>query len=118
MVASRRLDEACRRNVVCMALSAGPRPHCTTLAGVVSQRGHASIGRFCAVLLYGEELGLMGKEHFAIDGCKLPSHASTPWTGDGERWVMGGAVQGAAEPQEQGEQEPRASRAAFSPRRA
>jgi hypothetical protein len=27
------------------------------------------------VLLYCDERGLIGKEHFATDSCKLPSHA-------------------------------------------
>jgi hypothetical protein len=33
------------------------------------------------VLLYASELGLIGKEHFAVDGCKLPSNASKQWSG-------------------------------------
>ena len=33
------------------------------------------------MLLYASELGLIGKEHFAIDGCKLPSNASKKWSG-------------------------------------
>ena len=33
------------------------------------------------MLLYASELGLVGKEHFAIDGCKLPSNASKKWSG-------------------------------------
>jgi len=33
------------------------------------------------VLLYCDALGLIGKEHFAIDGCKLPSNASKQWSG-------------------------------------
>ena len=37
IVSSRRLEEACRRNVVFMALSADTRPHCTTLAGFVAE---------------------------------------------------------------------------------
>ena len=28
-----------------------------------------------------DESGLIGKEHFAIDGCKLPSDASKQWSG-------------------------------------
>ena len=36
---------------------------------------------FGDVLLYASELGLIGKEHFAIDGCKLPSNASKKWSG-------------------------------------
>jgi hypothetical protein len=36
---------------------------------------------FRDVLLYASELGLIGKEHFAVDGCKLPSNASKRWSG-------------------------------------
>jgi hypothetical protein len=36
---------------------------------------------FRDVLLYCDELGLIGKELFAIDGCKLPSNASKEWSG-------------------------------------
>jgi hypothetical protein len=28
-----------------------------------------------------DQLGLIGKEMFAIDGCKLPSNASKEWSG-------------------------------------
>ena len=33
------------------------------------------------MLLNAWELGLIGKERFAIDGCKLPSNASKKWSG-------------------------------------
>jgi len=36
---------------------------------------------FRDVLLYCDELGLIGKAMFAIDGCKLPSNASKEWSG-------------------------------------
>ena len=36
---------------------------------------------FHRVLLVCEESGLIGKEHFAIDGCKLPTDASKEWSG-------------------------------------
>jgi transposase len=81
IVSSRRREEACRRNVVFMALSADTRPHCTTIADCVSQMEHEIIALFCDVLLYYDALGLIGKEHFAIDGCKLPSNASKQWSG-------------------------------------
>jgi Transposase DDE domain len=32
-------------------------------------------------LIYADALGLIGKETFAIDGCKLPSNASKQWSG-------------------------------------
>jgi transposase len=84
IVSSRRLEEACRRNVVFMALSADTRPHFTTIAAFVSELENEIVGLFRDVLLYCEELGLLGKEHFAIDGCKLPSNASKQWSGTHE----------------------------------
>jgi len=81
IVSSRRIAEACRRNVVFMALSADSRPHFTTIAAFVSNLEHEITSLFGDVLLYASELGLIGKEHFAIDGCKLPSNASKKWSG-------------------------------------
>lgn len=81
LVSSRALAEACRRNVVFMALSADTRPHLTTLAGFVSELEGEIVSLFRDVLLYASELGLIGKEHFAVDGCKLPSNASKQWSG-------------------------------------
>jgi len=81
MVSSRKLEEACRRNVVFMALAADTRPHFTTIAGFVSELEQEIVELFRDVLLYCDELGLIGKEHFAIDGCKLPSNASKQWSG-------------------------------------
>ena len=81
LISSRMLAEACRRNVVFMALSADTRPHFTTLASFVSELDREIVGLFRDVLLYASELGLIGKEHFAVDGCKLPSNASKQWSG-------------------------------------
>jgi transposase len=81
IISGRTLAEACRRNVVFMALSADTRPHFTTLASFVSGLDREIVGLFRDVLLYASELGLIGKEHFALDGCKLPSNASKQWSG-------------------------------------
>src|SRR3569832_1084123 len=81
ILSSRMLAVACRRNVVFMALSADARPHFTTLAGFVRELDREIVGLFRDVLLYASELGLIGKEHFAVDGCKLPSNASKQWSG-------------------------------------
>ena len=81
LISSRALAEACRRNVVFMALSADTRPHFTTLAAFVSELDREIVSLFRDVLLYASELGLVGKEHFAVDGCKLPSNASKKWSG-------------------------------------
>lgn len=81
IISSRSLAEACRRNVVFMALSADTRPHFTTIAAFVSDLDREIVSLFRDVLLYASELGLIGKEHFAVDGCKLPSNASKQWSG-------------------------------------
>ena len=39
---------------------------------------------FLEVLMYGDKLGLIGKEMFAIDGCKIGSNASKEWSGTRE----------------------------------
>ena len=81
IISSRRIAEACRRNVVFMALSADARPHFTTIAAFVSELDHEIASLFGDVLFYASQLGLIGREHFAIDGCKLPSNASKKWSG-------------------------------------
>jgi hypothetical protein len=64
-----------------MALSADSRPHFTTIAAFISSLEQEIASLFGDVLLYASELGLIGKEHFAVDGCKLPSNASKKWSG-------------------------------------
>jgi transposase len=44
LVSSRKLEEACRRKVVFMALSADTRPQFTTIAGFVAERTASSRG--------------------------------------------------------------------------
>ena len=81
LVTSRSIEQACRENVVFMALSADSQPHYTTLAHFISSMSEVITPLFRDVLLYCDELGLIGKEMFAIDGCKLPSNASKEWSG-------------------------------------
>ncbi|KIH76740.1 transposase, IS4 family [Geoalkalibacter ferrihydriticus] len=78
---SRKIESLCRENVVFMAISADSRPHFTTIADFIS-RCHDEIAKlFQQVLLICDELGLIGKEMFAVDGCKMPSNASKEWSG-------------------------------------
>ena len=64
-----------------MALSANTRPHFTTIAQFIRELGPSVQKLFVDVLMYCDELGLIGKEMFAIDGCKFPSNASKEWSG-------------------------------------
>lgn len=81
MVSSREIEAACQQNVVMMALSANTRPHFTTIAQFIRELGPAVQKLFVDVLMYCDELGLIGKEMFAFDGCKLSSNASKEWSG-------------------------------------
>jgi len=67
-----------------MALSAGTRPHFTTIAAFISSVDQEIINLFLQVLLYCDAMGLIGKEMFAVDGCKMPSNASKEWSGTKE----------------------------------
>ena len=81
ILSSREIERACRENVIFMALSADTQPHFTTIAHFISAMATEIQPIFRDVLLYCDELGLIGKELFAIDGCKLPSNASKEWSG-------------------------------------
>jgi len=61
--------------------NAGRQPHFTTIANFVSSNCEAMGHVFHKVLLICDQSGLIGKEHFAIDGCKLPTDASQQWCG-------------------------------------
>ena len=52
MISSRRLAEACSRNVQFMALSADARPHFTTIADFVASMHQEMAGVFRDVLIY------------------------------------------------------------------
>jgi len=81
MTGSRRIEAACRENVLFMALSADTRPHFTTIADFISGSSEEIAKLFHEVLMICDEAGLIGKQMFAIDGCKLPSNASKEWSG-------------------------------------
>lgn len=81
IISSRRLAEACERNVLFKALTADTQPHFTTIADFIATMHKEVAGVFRDVLVYADALGLIGKNTFAIDGCKLPSNASKEWSG-------------------------------------
>lgn len=81
ITSSRVIERSCQTDLKFMALAAGKRPHFTTIADFVSSNSEAMCALFHKVLLICCKSGLVGKEHFAIDGCKLPSDASKQWSG-------------------------------------
>lgn len=81
ITSSRQMERLCRENITFMALSADLQPHFTTLADFISRSPESITDLFGQVVLMCDQLGLIGKEMFAIDGCKLPSNASKEWSG-------------------------------------
>ena len=81
LISSRRLEKACKENVIFMALSCGETPDHSTIADFISTMEEEIISLFIQVLLICEEEGLLGGTHFSIDGVKLPSNASKEWSG-------------------------------------
>lgn len=81
ITSSRQIERLCRENITFMAVSADTQPHFTTIADFVSRSPEAIANLFGQIVLMCDQLGLIGKEMFAIDGCKLPSNASKEWSG-------------------------------------
>jgi hypothetical protein len=81
ITSSRKIAQCCQENVIFMALSADTRPHFTTIADFISTSGQEIIDLFLEVLMICDEIGLIGKEMFAVDGVKMPSNASKEWSG-------------------------------------
>jgi transposase len=84
ITSSRKIAQCCKENIIFMALSADTQPHFTTIADFISSVDQEIIRLFLQVLLVCDEMGLIGKEMFAVDGCKMPSNASKEWSGTKE----------------------------------
>ena len=81
ITSSRHIARACRENVIFMALSADSRPHFTTIASFISSLGNEIAPLFANILAICAQEGLIGKNMFAIDGCKISSNCSKEWSG-------------------------------------
>jgi transposase len=81
LISSRKIERACRENVVFIALACGQQPDHSTIAAFVSSMKDEILPLFRDVLLVCEEMNLLGGTMFALDGCKLPSNASKEWSG-------------------------------------
>ena len=84
LTSSRELWELNRHNMVAKALTGGMDIHWTTIASFVSGCPDEFSEVFVKVLMYCNELGLVGGETFAIDGYRLPSNASKELSGKHE----------------------------------
>jgi transposase len=81
ITSSREIEKLCRENIIFIALSADTKPHFTTIAEFISSMREQITPLFRDILLYCEELELIDKTMFAIDGCKISSNASKEWSG-------------------------------------
>jgi len=81
LIHSRKIEAACRENVLFIAVSGDSQPHFTTLAAFVSGMGDTVAKLFGQILLICDRQGLIGREMFAIDGVKLPANASKAKSG-------------------------------------
>lgn len=78
---SRQIEQLCRENIIFMALSCDSQPHFTTIADFVSKLSGEIETIFADVLVLCDSMGLIGRQMFAIDGCKISSNASKEWSG-------------------------------------
>jgi len=81
IITSRRIEKACRDNIIVKALAEDCEPDHDTIASFISENSEAVEDLFAQILVKCAQLGLITKEMFAIDGCKLPSNASKEWSG-------------------------------------
>ena len=78
---SRKIEQFCRENIVCMALSADTQAHYTTIADFISTMDKECADLFTKILAVCYTENLIGKNMFAIDGCKISSNCSKEWSG-------------------------------------
>jgi len=82
---SRKISELNSNNIIAKALTGDMDIHWTTIADFISNSSEEIEKIFVKVLMYCNELGLIGGETFAIDGLRLPSNASIEMSGTKEQ---------------------------------
>jgi transposase len=70
LISSRKIEQACRENVVFIALACGQQPDHSTIATFVSSMKAEILPMFRDVLLVCQEMDLLGGTFFALDGLK------------------------------------------------
>ena len=81
ITSSREIEWCFQNNILFKALSCDSVPHFTTIANFVSGHCEEIAKLFEQILLICDDQGLLGKELFAIDGCKMPSDAAKDMVG-------------------------------------
>ena len=81
LITSRKIARACETNIIFMCLSGDEQPHYTSIASFVSRMKKQIEPLFTQVLMICDKEGLIGRNMFSIDGCKIASNASKQWSG-------------------------------------
>ena len=81
IISSRKIEQACKENILFMAISCQKYPDHSKIAEFVSTMKEKIQSLFRDILLVCEELKLLGGTSFALDGLKLPSNTSKHWIG-------------------------------------
>jgi transposase len=76
IISSRKIANACQTNITLMSLSADVQSYYTSIAGFVAKMSEPIAPLFTQVLMICDEQGLIGRNMFAIDGCKIKSNAN------------------------------------------
>jgi transposase len=84
-ISSRKIYGLNNNNITAKALTGDMEIHWTTIAEFVSGNKEAVKETFVQVLMYCNELGLIGGKDFALDGLRLPSNASIEMSGTKEQ---------------------------------
>jgi transposase len=86
IISSRKIEAACKENILFMALSCQQCPDHSKISEFISTMKEEIQPLFRDILLVCEELKLLGGTSFALDGLKLPSNASKHWSGTHEEF--------------------------------
>jgi transposase len=78
---SRPMEQTVRTNIQMMAIAEGLGPDHSTIATFISSMRKEIIGVFVEVLIRCAQLGLVGGDVFALDGCKISSNAAKDKSG-------------------------------------
>jgi transposase len=81
IISSRKIETACKDNIIVKALAEDCEPDHDTIASFISTNSNAVKDLFAQILMQCDKLKLITGEMFAIDGCKLPSNAAREWSG-------------------------------------
>lgn len=73
LVSSRKIEAACRENILFMAVSGDSQPHFTTLAANISEMGNLTAMLFAEVLTICDRQCVIGREMSAMGGADTTS---------------------------------------------